>query len=97
MQTHFELKQGTGQGGNSIGPFNHGTMTGFAFGTSHGQDSSGVTGVGATQMCRLAAHPSPMTILENGCVDPFFKPPARLNEQGCEAIDHSKCHTEHVH
>jgi hypothetical protein len=99
VQTHFDVEVGTAPEGNRISLFSHETTTDLGYGTSRSkdpQDSSQATGVEIVQRRRLAARPSPVTILPNNSVDPFFKSPGRLNEQGREALDHSKYHVEHI-
>jgi hypothetical protein len=93
VQTHFDVEDWTGQGGNGIGPFGYETTAGLGYGTFRrkgGQGSSQALGVESPQTRTLAANLRSTTILPNSCVDPFFKLPIRLSEQGREAIDHRK-------
>ena len=98
MQTCFDTGAGTQQGPNGINSFSHVTTTEFDRRTSHSKDGQialQVTGAGVTQTStsRLVAHPSRMNMSLNSAVDPFFKLPGGLGEQGFEAVDHCKGHT----
>jgi hypothetical protein len=94
VQSQFDLEPGVGLGAHNIGTLSRATAAQLGYRSSHsrnGQGSSPMTGAGVAQMRRLAAHPSLITVLPNSCVDPFFKPPIRLTDQGREAVHHSKC------
>jgi hypothetical protein len=97
VQTGFNVGAVIQEGWNSNGPFSPESTTKLDFGASkskEGNDYSQFSVAGLTEWHRLAACLSPVTVLPNSCVDPFFKPPIRLSAQELEAVDHSKCHVK---
>jgi hypothetical protein len=93
VQTTFNTESVIGESGNSVGPLRLGFTTKFGYGPSQSKEGkccSQISTAETIQSYSLAACPSPITILQNSCVDPFFKPPCRLSVQELEAVDHSK-------
>jgi hypothetical protein len=93
VKTAFDIEVGTGRGGDGIDSLSRRTTPKCSYErctSQEGQRFSQVTGVEVVQIRRSTAHSSLMTINPYSCVDPFFKPPGRVSEQGHEAIDHCK-------
>jgi hypothetical protein len=91
VTTHFGPE--TEQTAHSVGHSSHGTTTELGYPVKDGNDALPVVGE-VFDMHRPAALPNPLTLLPNSSVDPFFKSPAPLNEQGREALDHGKSYPD---